>query len=194
MLNIWALALNGQGLTPIPACVFAAFFVCPGGYSSLSDAVDAWYNEVKLYDFSKPGWNTATGHFTALVWKSTTKLGCAINTACSWPTYVCQYGPPGNVLGLDWSAEVLAKVDNPVQPTLPTPQPAPKEPTPQEPVVPSDPTPPADKPATAAPAEPSPKPAAAKPSAAKKPAAKQPARRTVQLTTEQRAALTKHNM
>jgi hypothetical protein len=170
------------------------FLFCTGGYSSLSDAVDAWYNEVKLYEFFNPGWNTATGHFTALVWRSTTKLGCAINTACSWPTYVCQYGPPGNVLGLDWSAEVLAKVDNPVQPSLPTPQPAPKEPTPQEPVVSSDPTQPADKPAAATPAEPSPAPAAAKPSAPKKPAAKQPARRSVQLATEQRVALAKHNM
>eukprot|EP00775_Hariotina_reticulata_P009864 gene9864-10022_t len=78
------------------------------GYSTLTDAVDAWYNEVKQYDFSRPGWNTATGHFTALVWTDTTKLGCAVNRDCSWPTYVCQYKSPGNVIGLDWSAKVLS--------------------------------------------------------------------------------------
>jgi hypothetical protein len=51
--------------------------------------------QVKEYDFSNPGWNPSTGHFTALVWRDTTRLGCAVNTQCSWPTYVCQYGPPG---------------------------------------------------------------------------------------------------
>jgi hypothetical protein len=51
--------------------------------------------QVKDYDFSNPGWNPSTGHFTALVWRDTTRLGCAVNTQCSWATYVCQYGPPG---------------------------------------------------------------------------------------------------
>ncbi|WIA37933.1 hypothetical protein OEZ86_001310 [Tetradesmus obliquus] len=76
------------------------------GYASLADAVQAWYDEVKLYDFSNPGWSPSTGHFTQIVWLSTSRLGCAINSACSWPTYVCQYGPPGNILGTDWSKQV----------------------------------------------------------------------------------------
>ncbi|KAF6253115.1 CAP domain-containing protein [Scenedesmus sp. NREL 46B-D3] len=77
------------------------------GYASLADAVQAWFDEVKLYDFARPGWSASTGHFTQVVWLSTTRLGCAINTACSWPTYACQYGVPGNVLGTDWSKQVL---------------------------------------------------------------------------------------
>jgi len=111
----------------LPCCMHTP----TGGYASLADAVDAWYNEVKLYDFSKPGWNTATGHFTALVWKSTSKLGCAVNTACGMATYVCQYQAPGNAIGVDWSAQVKPAMSSaPASPT-PTPKssPAPIKPS-----------------------------------------------------------------
>jgi len=162
-----------------------------GGYASLADAVDAWYNEVKLYDFNNPGWNTATGHFTALVWKSTTKLGCAINAACSsWTTYVCQYGPPGNVIGVDWSQEVKAKAPAPARPSLPTPAPAPSKPVPVKPSQ-ALPAPAQPKPSAVQPAPAKPSPAAQPPKPqkpARKPAVKQP-----QLTADQRTALDKHN-
>lgn len=192
-----------------------------GGYGSLADAVDAWYNEVKLYDFSKPGWNTATGHFTALVWKSTTKLGCAINTACSWPTYVCQYGPPGNVIGLDWSEEVKPKSGIPTTPAKPsvvTPTDAPREQEPNTPTEPNQPSQPAPAPKETAnstpvptkpsepkaeptksshpvpaPAKPSPEPAKPKALPKQKPARKA-ANKGVQLTKEQKTALDRHNL
>jgi hypothetical protein len=51
--------------------------------------------QVSSFDFSNPGWSSGAGHFTQLVWKDTKTMGCAVNTKCSWPTYVCQYGPPG---------------------------------------------------------------------------------------------------
>jgi hypothetical protein len=119
---------------PLSVCLLVSHIA--GGYSSLSDAVDAWYNEVKLYDFSKPGWNTATGHFTALVWKSTTKLGCATNIACGWATYVCQYHTPGNVIGLDWTQQFkpLSTATPQASPSpAPKPSPAPASPAPKSP-------------------------------------------------------------
>lgn len=76
------------------------------GHRSFSDAVDAWYSEVSSYNFDAPGWSSQTGHFTQLVWKSTTKVGCAYTTKCTWSTYVCQYSAPGNVIGTDWSEQV----------------------------------------------------------------------------------------
>lgn len=76
------------------------------GQSSFGDAVDSWYAEVNQYNFGSPGWSANTGHFTQLVWKDTTRVGCAYTTRCTWPTYICQYAPAGNVIGSDWSQEV----------------------------------------------------------------------------------------
>ena len=38
-------------------------------------AIDGWYNEILLYDFSNPGYSEATGHFTCLVWLASTNFG-----------------------------------------------------------------------------------------------------------------------
>ena len=62
-------------------------------------ATARWYSEIKDYDFSKPGFGYNTGHFTQVVWKSSTKLGCG--TASDGPTvYVtCRYKGAGNMMG-----------------------------------------------------------------------------------------------
>jgi glioma pathogenesis-related protein 2 len=67
-------------------------------------AVDAWYNEIKDYNYGKPGFSMGTGHFTQVVWKSTTTLGCGIATGKYQQRFngryvVCRYTPPGNYLG-----------------------------------------------------------------------------------------------
>lgn len=62
--------------------------------------VDLWYNEVKDYDFNNPGFKSNTGHFTQVVWKDTSSIGCGI-TNCpniNFNVYVCEYEPRGNVL------------------------------------------------------------------------------------------------
>ncbi|KAJ5542869.1 hypothetical protein N7535_005292 [Penicillium sp. DV-2018c] len=48
------------------------------GFANASAAVIAWGEERTKYDFSKPtGFSEETGHFTQLVWKATTQVGCA---------------------------------------------------------------------------------------------------------------------
>lgn len=69
------------------------------GYKSGTAAVEAWYSEGEDYDYSS---SSSFDHFTQIIWKSTTKLGCA-KVDCSsnnWGLYIiCSYDPAGNVVG-----------------------------------------------------------------------------------------------
>jgi len=67
------------------------------GYQSPEAAVEAWYSEI-----TDPGYTPGTvdqppegtGHYTALIWAATTKLGCAQNACASAtpsPVHVCHY-------------------------------------------------------------------------------------------------------
>lgn len=65
-------------------------------------ATDAWGNEVNDYTYSTNTCATGKpcGHYTQVVWKSTTEVGCA-NAVCADNTqiWVCNYTPPGNYVG-----------------------------------------------------------------------------------------------
>ncbi|CAR30441.1 CAP domain-containing protein [Lachancea thermotolerans CBS 6340] len=70
------------------------------GYSG-TGAVDAWYSEIKSYDWSDPNYSSSTGHFTQLVWKSTSEVGCGIKSCGSGTGdyVICSYKSAGNVIG-----------------------------------------------------------------------------------------------
>uniref|UniRef100_A0A669CEX2 GLI pathogenesis-related 2 n=1 Tax=Oreochromis niloticus TaxID=8128 RepID=A0A669CEX2_ORENI len=61
------------------------------------EAVDSWYSEIKDYDFKKSGHQPKTGHFTQVVWKSSTELGVGIATDGNTVFVVGQYRPAGNI-------------------------------------------------------------------------------------------------
>ncbi|KAM9309346.1 GLI pathogenesis-related 2, like [Pholidichthys leucotaenia] len=62
------------------------------------DVVDRWYEEGKNYNFNRPGFSSGTGHFTAMVWKSSKKLGVGKATASDGSSFVvARYLPAGNV-------------------------------------------------------------------------------------------------
>ena len=57
--------------------------------------VVAWYSEIKDYNFGRPGFSGATGHFTQVVWAKSVWLGCGWNG----PFVCCRYYPAGNMMG-----------------------------------------------------------------------------------------------
>jgi pathogenesis-related protein 1 len=65
-----------------------------------SRVVAAWAAEKKNYRYATntcPG--GVCGHYTQVVWARSTKLGCGVATCGSAQVWVCNYDPPGNVIG-----------------------------------------------------------------------------------------------
>lgn len=85
-------------------------FAAGGFIPKPSDAINNWASEVSYYNYNT---NTCAsgkkcGHYTQIVWSTTTMLGCAM-THCftnspdsgkgDWYFVVCNYKPPGNYVG-----------------------------------------------------------------------------------------------
>ena len=88
----------------------------------LKKAVDNWYLEVKLYDYNNPVFSSSTGHFTCLVWKSSTKygLGITLDTKKNIADIVMNTFPPGNYVG-----QFRENVLPPIGTVVPLPAPIP---------------------------------------------------------------------
>ncbi|XP_024147012.1 cysteine-rich venom protein TEL1 [Oryzias melastigma] len=68
--------------------------------NSWSNVVQAWYNEVKDFQYGVGSINGGVvGHYTQVVWYNSNQIGCAM-AYCPNSTYkyfyVCHYCPPGN--------------------------------------------------------------------------------------------------
>jgi len=74
------------------------------GAATASGAVSAWAAEVADYDYATNSCaaGKVCGHYTQVVWSTTTRVGCA-RRECPTLTYqstiVCDYGPGGNITG-----------------------------------------------------------------------------------------------
>ncbi|CAN6482172.1 unnamed protein product [Victoria cruziana] len=71
------------------------------GDADAADAIDYWVSEEAYYDYDS---NTCIGweclHYTQIVWRDTTRLGCAKVTCNGGGTFItCNYDPPGNIVG-----------------------------------------------------------------------------------------------
>ena len=71
----------------------------------MTAAVEAWGDEGRRYDYRKETYSESTGHFSQLVWKGTTDVGCG-RVECGgrggvrgW-FVVCEYWPKGNIEGM----------------------------------------------------------------------------------------------
>lgn len=91
--------------------IYAATGITP----DLADAAMSWAGEEPYYNYAANTCNTAKppntaqtcGHYTQMVWNTTTQLGCG-QASCTtgspfgsqfpnWNFIVCDYNPPGNV-------------------------------------------------------------------------------------------------
>jgi hypothetical protein len=70
------------------------------GYATPTLAIDSWADEESDYNYEKRKFSIEVGHFTQLVWKNTTSVGCgaADCDSAGW-LLICEYWPPGNVIG-----------------------------------------------------------------------------------------------
>ncbi len=66
------------------------------------DVVSSWAEEQKYYHGEKLSLDNywIFGHYTQIIWKQTTQIGCAISQDADGTYYVvCEYYPPGNIIG-----------------------------------------------------------------------------------------------
>ena len=77
----------------------------PRGAFSYEAMVEGWVSEQR--DFmpgvfpavSRSGGWQKVGHYTQMVWPTTTRVGCAIASNAASDFLVCRYSPAGNVIG-----------------------------------------------------------------------------------------------
>ena len=81
------------------------FAMATAGTMSLTQLVDLWGSEQADFkngyfpDISTTGNWMDVGHYSQIVWKTTTKVGCGFAESDGNDVLVCDYAPPGNVMG-----------------------------------------------------------------------------------------------
>jgi uncharacterized protein YkwD len=75
------------------------------GRYTQSQMVDSWGSEKQYFiansafpNTCKGGWQKC-GHYTQIIWKNTTEVGCGLAKGAKMDYFVCQYNPPGNFEG-----------------------------------------------------------------------------------------------
>ena len=105
----WAdhLAAEGRGLEHRPTAGLwkrvhgENLFMGTAGAFAVGDAVDSWVEEKQFYHgeaLTESDWHES-GHYMQVVWKGTKAVGCAKALSNGEMIVVCNYSPPGNVLG-----------------------------------------------------------------------------------------------
>lgn len=75
------------------------------GYFSPEEMVDAWIREKQFFqpgvfpENSTTGRVEDVGHYTQIVWRATTEVGCAQATGVHEDILVCRYAEAGNYIG-----------------------------------------------------------------------------------------------
>jgi uncharacterized protein YkwD len=70
-----------------------------GGAVSPAQVVGYWAEEARGYDIRSNSCTGVCGHYTQIVWGETRTVGCAVVTNRRREVWVCNYDPPGNIVG-----------------------------------------------------------------------------------------------
>ena len=74
-------------------------FEISGGHASPDQVVGDWASEARGYNYRANTCRGVCGHYTQIVWRGTTKVGCAVAATRDREVWVCNYDPPGNWVG-----------------------------------------------------------------------------------------------
>jgi uncharacterized protein YkwD len=74
-------------------------FEISGGHATPSSVVDAWMSEEANYNHETNSCTGRCGHYTQVVWRNTKLVGCGVARDAKREVWVCDYDPPGNIVG-----------------------------------------------------------------------------------------------
>ena len=74
-------------------------YTISGGIASPAQVVGYWAREARGYDVRSNTCSGVCGHYTQIVWGKTRAVGCAVATDRRREVWVCNYDPPGNIIG-----------------------------------------------------------------------------------------------
>ena len=75
------------------------------GAFTFADMAEGWLEERSLYvngvmpNISSSGNWADVGHYSQMIWRTTTRIGCAVASSAEMDILVCRYDPPGNIYG-----------------------------------------------------------------------------------------------
>jgi uncharacterized protein YkwD len=72
----------------------------PPSPSSIAQMEQGWIAEKNSYQgLPSATGDTVTGHYTQMVWRDTTAVGCGYASAGGYDVLSCRYSPQGNIIG-----------------------------------------------------------------------------------------------
>jgi pathogenesis-related protein 1 len=97
----WAVTLITRGtFVPRRDGVFGEnLYEISGRSATPQDVVNAWASERAAYHYETNTCSGRCGHFTQIVWRDTKLVGCGVARGRSREIWVCNYDPPGNIVG-----------------------------------------------------------------------------------------------
>lgn len=75
------------------------------GAYTLEEMVGSWAGEKRIFrpgifpNVSTSGNWSDVAHYTQMIWRGTTRVGCAVQRSAQWDFLICRYAPQGNVVG-----------------------------------------------------------------------------------------------